>query len=168
MTDVWTVVAGLGAAVGGIGAATSALFAWRSAKASQTTSRDALYALAVGIRPILHISTAIRPDEHVVLTVQNPSAWAANDIRLEVRYRGAPEESHRRERMDPKETPAWVVPLRDVKRAGRDGFDGARAKVESVVLSYSDHRDIARYRSILTPPSPQLPFSGWCEGERIK
>ena len=107
-TDIWVVVAALGAAVGGVAGAVAAVAAWRSANASRATSRDALEALAVGIFPTLSVRTQgdvvdDTPTGKVSLTIGNESlrGWAASDLMLEIRHRDGHVDRHQRERMNP-------------------------------------------------------------------
>lgn len=163
MADPWTVVAGLGAAVGGIGAAFGAFFASRSAKASLASSRDALDALAVGIRPYPRVlaSTAGTPDAlHAAVSVYNRrslrSSWAVTDLVVEVRYRDGRVVRSTRERIDASPLPdqegfelPWIVEIEDAKvttpTPTEPWGESISEVIESVVLRYSDERGIARY-----------------------
>jgi hypothetical protein len=61
-SDPWSVVSGLGAALGGIGAAVGGVAAWRAASASRATSRDALEALGLALVPTLTGDSGITPE----------------------------------------------------------------------------------------------------------
>ena len=167
-TDVWVVVAALGAAVGAVAGAVAAVAAWRSANASRATSRDALDALAVGIRPALSVRTQgdvvdDKPTGKVWLTIANESllhGWAASNLVLEIRYRDGHVDRYERERMNPPGPDSgldlWRVPIRNgepsAERANESNIYGdTRERVECVVLTYSDERGVARYELRLTP-----------------
>ena len=177
-TDVWVVVAALGAGVGGVAGAVAAVAAWRSANASRATSRDALDALAVGIRPVLSVRTQgdvvdDKPTGKVWLTIANESlpwrGWAASDLVLEIRYRDGHVDRHERERMNPPGTDGaldfWWVPIGNGEPSAEPAnvsniYGDTRERVECVVLTYSDERGIARYELRLTPaPEGMMPFS---------
>lgn len=186
MTDTWTVVAGVGSAVGGLAAAASAFFAWRSASASRDSSRDAAEALAIGMRPYLDVRTtygvdsAAQPTGTYALEIDNRSAWTARDVRLELRYRDGHIESHRREVMSPNRPApgepfrqAWSVPIDAAKPVtGRqDPFGDVRDIVGAVVVTYSDEREIARYELHIDAlqVSAAMPFdSGYGAETRIR
>jgi hypothetical protein len=174
-TDVWVVVAALGAAVGGVAGAVAAVAAWRSANASRATSRDALDALAVGIRPVLSVRTQgdvvdDKPTGKVSLTIANESlrGWAASNLVLEIRYRDGHVDRHERERMNPpgpdRGLDLWWVPIRNGEPSAEPAnvsniYGDTRERVECVVLTYSDERGIARYELRLTPAPGGMPFS---------
>lgn len=139
-------------AIGGLAAAAGAEAAWRSANASRETSRDALEALAVGIKPYLDVRTILgvehgAPTGELFVEVYNSSAWPASDVRLEVRHRTGrvDKESRWRVGSDRLGEQRWTVLLRDVQPASVDVFAEVRQRIESVVLTYSDERSIARY-----------------------
>lgn len=174
-SEVWVVVAALGSAGGGVAGAVAAVAAWRSAKASRATSRDALDALAVGIRPALSVRTQAgvvddKPSGEVWLTIANESlgSWAASHLLLEVRYRDGQIDRHERERMSPPgpgdREPPWHVPMRKGEPSAEPAnasnvYGDTRERVERVVLTYSDERGIARYELSLTPAPEGMPFS---------
>ena len=92
---VAAIVAAIFTAIGGIGAATSAFFSWRSARASGATARDAREALAASLKPQvkLRIFQDPQPDglavaRAVVLGPLSPmgltGVMPAADVRIEV------------------------------------------------------------------------------------
>jgi hypothetical protein len=117
-TEWWEVAGALGGAVGGLAAAVGAIAAWRAASASRATSRDALEALAVGIRPRLNVEFANlsrrdasgRPlPAHRVAQIINEGEWPAADVEFEFRFRDGRRVRDRTERLDPAK---GVKPIR--------------------------------------------------------
>lgn len=152
-TPWWQVVSAVGAAAGAIAAAVGAGAAWRAANASRATSRDALEALAVGIRPRLDVDFAgvVRADGDqeqlagdLVAEVSNISEWPATDLSLEVGFRDG--------RIVREQTERLAAPTGDREGslsgewrvAIRPGAPIDRAP-QFAVLRYSDDRRIARY-----------------------
>ena len=74
MTDPWSVVAGLGSASRRLGRRGRRLLCLALAAASRATSRDALEALAVGIKPHLHMLTSFTATGDIVLNLRNASS----------------------------------------------------------------------------------------------
>jgi hypothetical protein len=153
----WTAVAGIGSGVGGIGAAVGAVAAWRAASASQSTSRDALEALAVGIRPTLRVQFANvtrgdgqglpRTSQHVAWII-NESEWAAADVTFEMQFRDGRVARSDNERLAPSKD---VEPMKGgehleiVLAEAPEGGVSFQGQAESAMLRYSDQRRIARY-----------------------
>jgi hypothetical protein len=141
--------------------------------ASQATSRDALEAPAVGIQPVCTVRTAFgstggRPADPIVIIVASESRWAASDARLEIRYRSGGNDQHTRERLDANEPP-WEVNVPRAHVSGSDGFDDFRQRIASVVLAYSDVRNIARYRQMIeTTDGPGVPLAPIGQFSRIR
>jgi hypothetical protein len=119
----------LGAAVGGVGAAIGAGAAWRAAKASQATSRDALEALAVGIRPRVRIAVRqipLRPQDpmpgptRLAVRVVAVGEWPAADLEVDAAALDGQQMHATSEHLDGggefmgDHGPQWVVPLREV------------------------------------------------------
>lgn len=151
-THSWEAVSALAAAGGAIAAAVGSVAAWRAASASRATSRDALEALAVGIRPQLVIdfdgvaranADGEPPPGALVAEVSSISDWAATDLRLEVRFRDGRLVHRTTERLAPSsvgtgvEGRAWTVAI--------DPGEPADRAPESAALRFSDERRIARY-----------------------
>lgn len=162
----------VGAGVGGIGACLAAVFAWLSAKASRATGRDALEALAVGIKPTIgvHTKSVGRPTWLTQLDVYNASGWPARKVHVEMRYRDGRTVAHDRHRFDSGD-PHWFIDMPDITQSTVNPLDSsgtAREIVEAVVIAYSDDREIARYQ-MLIPASPRrAPFtSNHCTTTRI-
>jgi len=133
-----------------------------------STNRDASdtwEALAIGMKPALGVRTILgvhqgEPTGELFLEVNNTSGWTAKDVQLEVIFRDGRVDTDTRESMDPDRhlEPRWTVLLQGVKPANVDVFAEVRAQIESVVLTYSDERDIARYELRLTTASMGDPF----------
>lgn len=148
----WQVVSSIAAAVGAVAAAVGAIAAWRAASASRATSRDALEALAVGIRPGLKVRfTTILSDAgpQRAVIVQNDSEWPATDLDFELRFRDGRSISDHVERLDPvkgnhapTDDGQWSVLL---GLAGEARIPSLEEVAKSAVLRYSDDRRIARY-----------------------
>jgi hypothetical protein len=164
----WQVLGAVATTFAAIVAAFSAFNSWRAAKASQATSRDALEALALGIQPHLYVGLSTTNLSDGALgakaDVRNMSAFAASDLRLVIRYRNGTSKAHRRELLDPARPsnpgdpyqPPWLVDLEGVRLGSPDNpYPGnVYDLIESVVVTYSDQRDIARYE--LRVPSSNL------------
>lgn len=154
----WEVVSSIGAAVGAGAGAVGATAAWRAATASRATSRDALEALAVGIRPRLKAEFGVlhRGDEHgqptgaqLAAWVTNEAEWAATDVTLDVEFRDGRHVGERTERLDahPRVDPTphaeqWTVTLGEVPA----GAQSIHSHGKEAILRYSDERGIARYQ----------------------
>lgn len=143
----WGAVGGLGAAVGGLAAAASAVAAWRAANASHATSRDALEALAVGIRPRLQLGFR-QPwggDSSFHARVVNPSEWPATDLTIEVLLSSGVRITAKRARLDPggdamgNDEPHWIVKVGELRKEEWMG------DLRHVLVNFSDERGIARY-----------------------
>jgi len=114
-------------------------------------------ALALGIQPHLYVglSTTKASDGAVgaAADIRNMSAFAASDLRLVIRYRDGTSKEHRRELLDPARPsnpgdpwqPPWLVNLERVRLSG-SGYEGNLSDlIDSVLVTYPDQRDIARY-----------------------
>jgi hypothetical protein len=126
---------------------------------------DAREAFAISIKPRLAVRTTFevkdgKPTGEMFLEVHNASEWTADDIEVEVRYRDGRIEKDRRDRMNPdhQNEPRWTVLLREVKPASVDVFAEIRQRIESVALTYSDARHIARHRVQLATREIGDPF----------
>ena len=142
----WEVVSAVGAALGALAAAVGAIAAWRAASASRATSRDALEALAVGIRPRLRVSVADEyPAAKRIATVENVSEWPARDLVFELRLRDGTVQREESEQLDPvkglRGGTQWFVVL----EGSSPGGPSLEASAKSIVVRYSDDRRIARY-----------------------
>jgi hypothetical protein len=116
-TSGWTVVAALGAAIGGIGAAVGGWAAWKAASASRATSRDAMEALGLAIAPTLAGDATISP----ILDGSETANWqarianvsgqfAASRLHFEARFEDGTRVDQELERLEPGHT--WEIPLR--------------------------------------------------------
>ena len=142
--------------MGALAAAAGAIGAWRAASASRATSRDALEALAVGIRPTLEVrftTVLSNAGTHRTAIVANVGDWAAADLAFELRFRDRSSVSDRIERLAPakgrRQPPSdgeWPVVLAP---AGEPS-PTIEELAESAVLRYSDDRRIARYEQTFT------------------
>src|SRR5262249_13220994 len=140
-------VGGLGAAVGGVAAAVSTVAAWRAANASHATSRDALEALAVGIRPRLQVGfrQPWEGDSSIHAPVVNPSEWAATEREMDVLLAACERITAHRARLDAggdgmgNEEPHWMVKI------GELSTDEWMADLQHVLINFYDARAIARY-----------------------
>lgn len=158
----WEAVGGVGAAVGGAAAAVSAVAAWRAANASHATSRDALEALAVGIRPRLQVGFGqpVEGDPSFYARVVNPSEWAATDLQVEVLLGSGERITGQRERLDAggdgmrREEPQWMVKI------GELSTDEWMADLQRVLINFSDGRGIARYEHRVECHERQGPLPG--------
>jgi CAP12/Pycsar effector protein, TIR domain len=134
-------------------------------EANRQENGDAQEALAIGMKPSFGVRTILgvdrgAPTGELFLEVNNTSGWTARDVRLEVRRRDGQVDTESRNRMQPDRhfEPRWNVLLRGVKPATVDVFAEVREQFESVVLSYSDERDIARYELRLPTANVGDPF----------
>lgn len=146
------VVGALSAAVAAVAGALGALAAWRSASASAATSKDALEALALGIRPKLtgnyaHLQEGGRPPR-VGFMIRNTSRFDARDVDVDVLRRdGQTVRSHCeliRANESPGDPPSseWFV-----AEVGTVGVHtNADEFLHTVTLTYSDGREIARWQ----------------------
>lgn len=128
--------------------------AWRSASESSSASADAREAVALIIPPQIDLETTVdvNPQGRLAGTIQlriDDALWPASDLQLEVRYRDGRTRRYQRERLNPFES--WHVLLEGVGTAGADGYDEFRDLVETVAVSYSDERGIARYERKIAP-----------------
>ena len=144
-TAWYDVVGALGAAVGGIGAAVGAAAAWRAASASRDASRDALEAIALGIAPRLNMDVSVHPNRgdrgRWTARAVNASRFAATDVRVEAIFNDGHSVRESVERLEPGAS--LEVLLREVDMP--PGGPSLSEAGESLVLSYSDERGIARY-----------------------
>jgi hypothetical protein len=122
--------------------------AWRSASASQATSRDALNALALGIVPTLNLDTVIDPLEDgttrgrwAARSINGSSQFAATDVHLEATFQDGHVVSQATERIAPGDT--WLVTFREIEMP--PGGPAPDEAGKSLVLRYSDERHIARH-----------------------
>lgn len=143
----WEAVGAIGAAVGGIGAAIGAAAAWRAASASLAASRDALEALAVGIRP--HLNIGFRQpwegDQRFHVRVVAVSEWPAAKLSVEIVLSSGERVHGAANRLEPggdvmgNSGPHWVIPVAHLSK------DNWMAEIKHVVVACSDSREIARY-----------------------
>lgn len=148
------VAAGAGVA-SAIAGAVSALSSWRAATASRRTSRDALEALAVGLRPKVQAQVAIvnygtNPEgtetaTRVVATVKNLSDHEAADIEVEARLRDGSVLKGETGWLRPSRFRTWEHhdDANDIRIPLLDG--GFPAEVERTSVRFSDSRRLARY-----------------------
>jgi hypothetical protein len=158
----WEVVGAVAAAVGALAAAAGAGAAWRAASASAATSRDALEALAVGIRPRVRITwrqLPRRPGDpmpcptRLFVRVVAVGEWPATDVDLEAVLSDGEHVRDHLEQLDAggdfmgDRDPQWLVPLRDVTAEWPAAMGGGIDWPEqlSVTVRYSDARGVARY-----------------------
>jgi hypothetical protein len=158
----WEVVSALSAAVAAIAGAVGAGAAWRAANKSAATSRDALEALAVGIRPRLRVGISQLPRQpgvpmpgptRLFVRVVAVGEWPATDVELDATLSDGQRLRDQLEQLDAggdlmsTTHPQWLVPLRDVTAEWPapmgDGIDWPEHL--SVTVRYSDARGVARY-----------------------
>jgi hypothetical protein len=156
--SAWEVVAAIGAGAGGIGSAVSAFFAWRSASASERTSRDARDALSHAIQPdpLIEIVQVPRdrggpPGQGTALTVRvvNMDRWTANDLELQVTLADGEVITSKRARLEPFAPHGeddWWARVRDVSEQWPPKDHAERIEV---VLRYSDAQSTARHETTL-------------------
>jgi hypothetical protein len=149
-----TVAAAVFGGVGSIAAAVGAGAAWRSANRSAKTSRDALEALGVAIKPALDatpmVATAAR--KGYTIRVICGSEWECRDIDVEAYVRDHPVITAHCDRLDkssasdpfwvelPPPPPEFCQPGTNEPLAHHD-----LAHLEKVKVRYSDERHIIRY-----------------------
>ena len=92
---------------------------------------------------------------HVEVCVNNVSPWPATDLRIEIRYRDGHIDAHTRQQLAPADL-LWRFTVPSVGASGSDGYDEFRRLVESVVLTYSDAREIASYERRLDADSDRV------------
>lgn len=171
MVATATVVAAIAAALG-------AGAAWRSARASVATSRDAMEALALGIRPRLeaaptHLMAGTLPPQYFVM-VRNPSDFDATDIDVEVVRRDGQVFRTTSERLAAGHgrPPGETDFLRAEAGPEPKGIMGTKETFERIVVRYSDGRGIARYerRYLFTYQETEGVISGGRSGseDRIR
>ena len=159
----WEVVGALGAAAGAIAAAVGAVAAWRAASASRATSRDALEALAVGIRPRVSVGVQQLPRQpgcpmpgptRLVVRVVAVGEWPARDLDLEATFGDGERFRDRREHLDAGGDPMNTREPQLAGPAPRRRRGNGRPRQATVIdwpehlavtLRYSDSRDVARY-----------------------
>lgn len=146
-THWYEVIGALGAAVGGLGAAVGAVAAWRAASASQSTSRDALEALALAIVPALEVDFAVQPKGNLhagawTARIRNVSQrFAANDIVFEAEFADGLAAHRAFEHLGPGEY--RTLTMREI--AMPPGGPTPAEAGTSALIRYSDERNIARY-----------------------
>jgi hypothetical protein len=167
MVATATVVAAVAAALG-------AGAAWRSARASVATSRDAMEALALGIRPRLEALAGTLPPKYFVI-VRNPSDFDATDIDVEVVRRDGQVFRTTSERLAAGHgrPPGETDFLRAEAGPEPKGIMGTEEEAfERIVVRYSDGRGIARYerRYLFTYQETEGVISGGRSGseDRIR
>jgi hypothetical protein len=140
------------------GAATAgAIAAWRAARASERgaeaserTSRDALVALAIAIKPRINVDTidihAADSNRSVVL-VQNISEWQAADVEVEIRLRSGQIVDAHATILEPSQTAVGLPTGADFEvQFGQPGPTETHAsRLDRVLVRYSDLRRIRRY-----------------------
>jgi hypothetical protein len=144
----WVEVGAIGSTLGGIGAAVGGLAAWRSASASRAASSDSRDALAIGIFPVLELETFIHPLEDGTdrglwtARIINASAqFAASHVAVEATFRDGYRISEQIERIVPGGHASVV--MRDTGMP--PGGPTPEEEGMTLVLRYSDERQIARY-----------------------
>jgi hypothetical protein len=155
--STWEVIAAVGTMLGGVGAAVGAVFAAIAARSSRATSKDALEALAVGIRPRPGYYFSPKSDStgtRVLAAVDNPSEWPASDLTFEFRFRDGRVVHDSAERLPPGGDEEWSVVLLDSPPPNMD----LEREADYAVLRYSDDRGIARYeqRTVFTDAGLEL------------
>lgn len=128
-------------AVGGIAGAVATFFAWRSAKASRDTGRDAREALAIAVEPEVFVGYGNVAERNGFL-ISNGSKFDAVDVEVEVRRRDGDLVRSTRERL--ARSTEW-----DGYWIADDGTNEALVDpyetFEDVVVHYWDSQHVARY-----------------------
>jgi hypothetical protein len=151
----WQAVAAVAAVASSAAAAVSAVSSWRAASASRATSRDALEALAVGLRPKLQATVnefsygtnvaGIEIARLVVATVKNFSDHEAADIEVEARLRNGVVLKGEHPWLRPSRFRIWehFDDENDVRITLKDG--SLESEVGVTIVRFSDARRLARY-----------------------
>lgn len=132
-------------AAGGVGAAIGASAAWLAARASRRTSRDALAALAVGLRPSVSADVTRyvggEPLEaRLVARVHNTvSEFDALEVQVEVLLRSGETIRGATERLGPSNRSFELTLIRDAPDVIIQNL------VDRMTVRYWDARHIARY-----------------------
>jgi hypothetical protein len=155
--SAWDVVTSVGTAVGGLGAAAGAIAAWKAATASRATSRDALEALAVAIEPSVFMDVNQEPREvgapmpgptRMSLNIRNSARWPASRVDVEMTLADGEVIRSSHELLDTMVADGDInLPIRDVTP---EWPPHDLAEPLSVVIRYSDLREIARYEQSMT------------------
>jgi hypothetical protein len=146
-THWYEVVGAIGSGVGGLGAAVGAGAAWRAARDSRATSRDALDALSYAIAPTVLVETIAVPEASGearspwVVRIDNTSSFAAADVTVDVVFADGHQADRRWERVPPGDRVELEMRKIDTPPGGPKKEEAG----ERLVLRYSDERRIARY-----------------------
>lgn len=147
-------------AVGAIAAAAGSIAAWRAAVASERTSRDALLALALAIRPHVEVvimgytrgdpSGPMKSRQRFLAHAYNTSReWDALDVEVEVEFRDGRRVQERCERLAPsgdaKPRPFPEGDYFEVDLGEPLGPQSIHEAVRRVTVRYFDSRRICRY-----------------------
>lgn len=149
--DTWQAIGALGSMVGAIAAAFGARAAWRAAAAAQTTSRDAMEALAVGMQP--EVWADFYPESlsqgagmpwpwRMGLGIRNSARWPASDVSIDVEFADG---THVRESHELLDTMNVDGDLYTVLRDVTSTWPTTEWEPVTAVVRFSDQRGIARY-----------------------
>jgi hypothetical protein len=127
-----------------------AIAAWRAARASERTSRDALVALAIAIKPRINVDTL---DMHganrsrSIALIQNTSEWDAIDVEVEVRLRDGSVVEDTTAVLKTAQTAVGLPTGADFEvEFGEPAPDETHAsRLDRVLVRYWDSRKIRRY-----------------------
>jgi hypothetical protein len=170
----WTsVVAVISGAIAAIAAAVGAVAAWRSAGKSADAARDANRALAVIMFPGLlhHVYQQIADPEDETrqmnrwyMTVWNPSAWDACDVRAEVRLNDGRRFSNTADRIRPatssppqRDDDQLIVEIAEMPQDNAEGY----GLISETIVRWRDAQGIAAWEARkdwsqgFTPPAAQ-------------
>lgn len=156
--EFWIAVGAIGSIVGGIGAAAGGIFAWRAARASERTSREARDALAAAVEPEPWIELTSHPrsrddpgppsPQRLAIRIINMDRWMAVDLEAEAVFANGQRFREHRAELGPFAVPPsggvhedWSVSLRDIT----DEWPGAEREPVELLLRYSDAQRVARY-----------------------
>jgi hypothetical protein len=146
-THWYEVVGAVGSGVGGLGAALGAGAAWRAARDSRATGRDALAALSYAIAPVLQVETLAIPETMGdarapwLVRIGNMSSFPAADVTIEATFTDGHHAERRWERVAPGDSVELVMREIDTPPGGPQKDEAGK----QMVLRYSDERRIARY-----------------------
>jgi hypothetical protein len=147
MAQWYDLVGAIGGGIGGIGSMLGAAAAWRAAASSRETSRDALEALALGLRPVVDANAIAVPEQMGDarspwrLRVWNAGEHAARDVSVAAEFLDGLRVKESWERLGPGDEVELM--LREV--ATPPGGPTEAEAGEQIVVRFSDDRDIARY-----------------------
>lgn len=160
MDDVpfWLQISALTATtIGGLSAAVGAIAAWRAAKRSAESSKMAVDALAIAMKPSLKadlswLVTNESEDYEAVAIVENASHWDAADVDVEITFRDGRRVRESVDRIpapssaDDAEEERIYVRLGLSRSPGDPDQGPLKRLVERICATYSDARGLARYR----------------------